>query len=222
RVYYRGADVVALAEGLLDLEHLAEFLWDTQIGDRIFLQELPPLPPIDKGESAMIRLQTMLPKAEALDPAACDLRPPAVRQAGIRILRLAAAAVAGRETGLPVHWALQKAWAPKKPEVAHVIRKALLLCADHELNVSTFTARCAASAGASPYGAVGAALATLKGARHGGETERVTALMIEARVKRNPRGVLEGRLRRGEHVPGFGHPLYPKGDPRAALLMRLA
>jgi citrate synthase len=221
RLYYRGADAVALAE-TLDLEHLAEFLWDTEIGDRLFKQELPPLPPIDRKESAMLRLQTMLPKAEALDPAACDLRPQAVRQAGVRILRLAAAAVAGRETGLPVHWALQRAWAPKRPAVAQVIRKALVLCADHELNVSAFTARCAASAGASPYDAVGAALATLKGARHGGETERVAALLIEARVKRNPRGVIEGRLRRGERVPGFGHPLYPKGDPRAEFLLRLA
>jgi citrate synthase len=29
------------------------------------------------------------------------------------------------------------------------------------------------------------------------------------------------RLRRGEGVPGFGHPLYPDGDPRAAMLLRL-
>jgi citrate synthase len=30
------------------------------------------------------------------------------------------------------------------------------------------------------------------------------------------------RLRRGESLPGFGHPLYPAGDPRAALLLGLA
>jgi citrate synthase len=29
------------------------------------------------------------------------------------------------------------------------------------------------------------------------------------------------RLRRGESIPGFGHPLYPAGDPRGALLMKL-
>jgi len=34
--------------------------------------------------------------------------------------------------------------------------------------------------------------------------------------------VLASRLRRGERLPGFGHPLYPSGDPRAALLMQLA
>jgi citrate synthase len=29
------------------------------------------------------------------------------------------------------------------------------------------------------------------------------------------------RLRRGDALPGFGHPLYPDGDPRAAMLLRL-
>src|SRR5690606_5194972 len=29
---------------------------------------------------------------------------------------------------------------------------------------------------------------------------------------------IEARIRRGEPVPGFGHPLYPEGDPRARLL----
>ena len=27
--------------------------------------------------------------------------------------------------------------------------------------------------------------------------------------------VMAGRLARGERLPGFGHPLYPDGDPRA-------
>jgi citrate synthase len=31
-----------------------------------------------------------------------------------------------------------------------------------------------------------------------------------------------GRLRRGELLPGFGHPLYPLGDPRPPLLMNRA
>ena len=30
------------------------------------------------------------------------------------------------------------------------------------------------------------------------------------------------RLRRGESVPGFGHQLYPDGDPRGAELIRLS
>lgn len=106
--------------------------------------------------------------------------------------------------------------------VGEVIRKALVLCSDHELNVSAFVARCAASAGASPYDVVSAAMATLKGPRHGGATERVAALFAEIETPKRARAVIANRLRRGESLPGFGHPLYPAGDPRAALLLKLA
>jgi citrate synthase len=98
----------------------------------------------------------------------------------------------------------------------------LVLCADHELNVSAFTARCAASAGASLYDTISAAMAALKGCRHGGETRRVSALFVETERPRRARSVVANRLRRGENLPGFSHPLYPAGDPRAAQLMRLA
>ena len=107
-------------------------------------------------------------------------------------------------------------------EVGDAIRAALVLCADHELNVSAFTARCAASAGASPYDVVSAAIATLRGYKHGGAGERVLALLAASETPRHARAQVAARLRRGEQVPGFGHPLYPNGDPRAALLMRLA
>src|SRR5205823_4642732 len=35
------------------------------------------------------------------------------------------------------------------------------------------------------------------------------------------RPVLESWLKRGEHLPGFGHPLYPEGDPRARALLEM-
>jgi len=97
-----------------------------------------------------------------------------------------------------------------------------VLCADHELNVSSFVARCAASAGASPYDVVSAAVATLKGYKHGGAAERVTGLLAEAETPKRSRALVASRLRRGEALPGFGHPLYAAGDPRASLLLRLA
>jgi len=65
-------------------------------------------------------------------------------------------------------------------------------------------------------------MAALKGPRHGGETGRVSALLTETETPRRARNVVANRLRRGDRLPGFGHPLYPAGDPRAALLMRLA
>jgi citrate synthase len=222
RLYYRGREVVTFARNAT-LEDAAALLWGAAEGERLFEHAVPlsPLRSVVK-DSELVRLQTVLPRADAMDPAAFDLRPAAVRKTGARILRLLTAAVAHRDSRDGVHRALQAAWAPRTPAAAEAIRTALVLCADHELNVSTFTARCAASAGASPYDVVSAALATLKGSRHGGETKRVAALFSEARSPRRVRTAIADRLRRGERVPGFGHPLYPNGDPRAGLLMRVA
>ena len=58
-----------------------------------------------------------------------------------------------------------------------VLRGALILCADHELNVSSFTARCVASAGSHPYAVVIAGLAALEGTRHGGASARVESML---------------------------------------------
>ena len=41
----------------------------------------------------------------------------------------------------------RSAWAPDNKHAADLIRRALVLLADHELNASTFTVRCAASTG---------------------------------------------------------------------------
>jgi citrate synthase len=226
KLYYRGRDALKLAESTT-LEQVAALLWEAEASERLF--EQPGAPSFrhlarlqTSTKDPIVKMQTALPLAGAVDVASYDLRPVAVRRAGARILRLLTTVVAARDSRAPVHLALQAAWAPGKAAVGEVIRTALVLCADHELNVSAFTARCAASAGASPYDAVSAAMAALKGSRHGGETRRVSALFAEAETPRRARNVLANRLRRGERLPGFGHPLYPAGDPRAALLMRLA
>lgn len=121
----------------------------------------------------------------------------------------------------PVARALQRAWAPGRPGAAAAIDAALVLCADHELNVSSFTARVVASAGATPWAAVQAGLAALTGAKHGGHTARVEALLREIGRPEDARRALADRLRRGEPIPGFRHPLYPDGDPRATELLAL-
>lgn len=113
-------------------------------------------------------------------------------------------------------------------EAAPAIERALVLAADHELNPSSFAARVAASAGGDLYACLGAAIATLSGPRHGGACDRVEALVDalgaggaeSAAGTRAPVGAaIAARLQRGEAIPGFGHPLYPGGDPRAALLL---
>jgi citrate synthase len=227
-LYYRGQNAVSLAE-TASLEDVAALLWAAEPGERLrlfdqpaawSLHQLAPLRALVRDP--LTAMQAALPIAAAGDAAAHDLRPSAVRFTGARILRLFAQIVARRDAPVPIHEALQTAWRSKGGAADRAIRVALVLCADHELNVSAFVARCAASAGASPYDVVSAALATFKGYKHGGAAERVLALLAEIDTPDRTRTVIAGRLRRGEVVPGFGHPLYPAGDPRAMLLLRLA
>ncbi|HEY3304692.1 MAG TPA: citrate/2-methylcitrate synthase [Candidatus Binatia bacterium] len=229
RVYYRGLDAVSLAGGRT-VEEVAALIWT---GDFSFAAELfgskPALPPEclalrKRGTDlpAVETFQMLLTPAAAVDAAACDLRPAAVAQTGARILRLLAALTVNRRAGeKSIAQTIQQALAPGKPKAARLIDAALILCADHELNVSSFTARCVASAGSTPYAAVTAGLAALQGVKHGRATERVEAFLEEARTPARVRMVMTGRLKRGETIPGFGHPLYPDGDPRGRALLEL-
>jgi citrate synthase len=119
------------------------------------------------------------------------------------ILRLMAAAGSGVDPEAePLHRHLALAW--KVPLASDVIRRALVLCADHELSSSAFAVRVTASTGASLRNAVIAGLVALSGPYHGGLTERVRAF-LEAPGKAS--------------APSFQHRLYPEGDPRAAAIL---
>jgi citrate synthase len=102
---------------------------------------------------------------------------------------------------------------------ADLIRRCLVLIADHELNASTFVARCVASTGATPYAVVSGALSALSGRRHGGASARAEALFAEIGTG-DPMRVIAARLARGDDIPAFGQPLYPEGDPRAVAILR--
>ena len=100
--------------------------------------------------------------------------------------------------------------------------RALVLCADHELNPSTFGVRVAASAGADLYACLTTGLAVLSGPEHGGVCDRVEALVEEARRAGRAGDFVARRAQRGEPIPGFGHPLYRAGDPRTGPLLEVA
>jgi hypothetical protein len=56
-------------------------------------------------------------------------------------------------TAQTIEHTLARAWGVRSHGF-ELLRSALILCADHELNVSSFTARCVASASSNPYGDV--------------------------------------------------------------------
>ncbi|MGF1507363.1 MAG: helix-turn-helix domain-containing protein [Chloroflexi bacterium] len=216
RIFYRGWDALALASEPVSFEQTTAILWGADI-DTILGAQPPPIEPPGEG-SPLERMQAALLRASAADVAAYDLRPDAVRAAGGRILQTVTQAVTGQHSG-SIAERLARAWGSGAPGTDALITMALILCADHELNVSAFTVRTVASAQATPYQAVVAGLAALSGAKHGGFTYRVAALFNEVGTPERAASVVRDRLRRGDDLPGFGHPLYPKGDPRARLLL---
>ena len=230
RLYYRGRDAVTLARDLT-VEQTAAMLW---VGREEEAERLFAYPPAaigstcqrllaELGNSAAIeRLQAALPLLAMEDLEAFDLRPGQVAMTGARLLKRMALLATGeieRMDSASIAESLAQAWRPDLSSAASLLSAALILCADHELNVSSFTARCVASAGSSPYAVVSGGLAALLGVKHGGNTGRVEALLQECGAPENARATLAGRVRRGDGVPGFGHPLYPDGDPRGRMLL---
>ncbi len=229
RFYYRGQDATQLAQSA-SFEAVASLLWrDSLDAANLFPPELPSglrqhmvdVQPILRSLPLFTRFQVLLPLLAEHDLAAYDLAGTAVCQTGARLLHLLTWAVTGSQPHTNLAAALQQAWAPDQPAVEALLNSALILCADHELNVSAFAARVVASAQTNPYAIVQAGLAALQGALHGGHTEHVAALVREAGSVAGVRSTVAARLRRGEIIPGFGHPLYPAGDPRAQLLLAL-
>jgi citrate synthase len=126
----------------------------------------------------------------------------------------------GASTGHePLHLRFAKGW-KQASEVADLLRMAMVLLADHELTSSAFVARIAASTGASLPACLLAGLTTLSGPLHGDASGRVRALFNEVE-RLGEDEVLAHYLSNGLSLAGFGHHLYPDGDPRAAALLAL-
>ena len=225
--FYRGSPALRLAREA-SVRDVAGLLWQVDGAEVFAVDNLPTLGTgwhsaelAARGLPALERCLALLPHAAASDARAYDFSSPAVARTGARILRLIAAVVGAlASSARPVDAVLAEAW-HAGTQGRQLIRAAIVLCADHELNVSTFTVRCVASAGASPYLAVLSGLVALRGQRHGGMTERAGAFLEAVLAAPDPEREIAQRLQRGDALPGFGHPLYPGGDPRARLLLDL-
>jgi citrate synthase len=237
---YRGQDAVSLAERGVRFEAVAELLWTGTLAE-----PRTTWPAVRFGAAAS-RVARLLPgDAGPLDALAtcCPIlaaadrgRHAAPRSGQIerarRLVRSLAAALALPAAPGRIEAAMRAPTVAAgilvalghrpRPDAVRAVDRALVLSADHELNPSSFAARIAASTGADLYACVGAALATLSGPLHGGSCDRVEALVAEASSPSRAGSTLDGRLRRGDAVPGFGHPLYPNGDPRGRALIETA
>jgi citrate synthase len=230
KLYYQGYDVIRLASEHT-IEETAALLWGGNLQAPIAAFNEPLTKPAQIKLEKVVSQVKSYPLLEAFqmallmtssdDPKAYDLRPGAVAQTGGRLLRLLTAVAAGHACTGGIAHTLAQSWAPnQQTKVTKLLNAALVLTADHELNISSFTARCTASAGANPYMTVMAGLTAIQGVKHGGSVSRVEALLNEIRVPDKAGLLLSRRLKHGNEIPGFGHKLYPEGDPRARALLQ--
>ncbi len=221
RLYYRGEDVLSLIE-TCSIEDVAVLLWQCPKHEA-FRVKAPA--------SAKIRtagLDRHDPRSLVSSFAMAGQGLPAdswhavdghsARSYGDLCRILAGCVLRAPPAGEPLRRQCADAWKLTAAR-ARLVERALILCADHELNASSFTVRCIASTAASLHACLLGGLGALSGPRHGGVTARVETLWDEVGNSKHMEGALRARLARGDDLPGFGHPLYPDGDVRASAIL---
>lgn len=212
KLVYRGKDAVRLAADAT-FEEAAAWLWQSAA--------LPPAKAsrdVAKGDSGKARALSYLSARAAHDLPGFGRSPAALAVEAGTLLTGFGAAITGAGNRGFFHQRLGRFW-QLDPGGTDLIRRALVLTADHELNPSTFAARVAASTGASLAACALAGCATLTGPLHGEASSRALAYLRRS-MESKPGIALAALAARGERIPAMGHALYPAGDPRAAALLR--
>jgi len=235
-LYFRGQDALALATAA-SYESVATLLWtghlDTRhaapAGELLALAEAVT-GPLPAAARLADRLRVIVAALAAADPLRFDTAPAAVIATGRTMIATMVAALPLRRLTEPplddrfplagVLWPRLTADDPTPAGIA-TLNAAMVLLADHDIAASTLAARVAASTRAHPYAVVGAGLAALDGPLHGAASGLAYTLLAEAVRTGDPMGAISDRLRAGGTIPGFGHRLYPGGDPRALTLLAL-
>lgn len=217
RLFYRGRDSIELSREAT-FEEVAALLWS---GTTNGAAELFPAASQGRrnGEIAD-RLVACLVEERGRHP----LSPAEPSRATLRAAGAITAALfeaAGADGSGTLAERLARGW--RATGAADDLRAALILCADHELNASAFSARVVAATDAPLPNALLAAFCALEGRRHGGATRELDDFVADV-DQIGARHACERALKHHGRAPGFGggHPLYPHGDPRAVeLLLRL-
>ena len=100
-----------------------------------------------------------------------------------------------------------------------LLNATLILLADHELSPGTFAARIAASSGSALHACLAAALAANSGAEVTRRYDSIEQFLSHATSNSNTFADIGRRVKSGQGIPGFEHPMYPSGDPRAEWLL---
>lgn len=188
---------------------------DPAIGSARAMVEALPL-----HAGSMDRLRAAVTGFAADDPLRYDASTASAHRIGWTLLTGLPVALGGRPDA-DIARSLVSVWnAPTDPATI-AVNAALVLLIDHDLAVSTFAARVAASARADGYAAVSAALGAADSPLHISAATRTARLLTRVRRGQEPERALTDTLHEGNGIPGFGHPLYSGGDDRAEALFPL-
>lgn len=213
RPHYRGQDAVNLAKSAT-LEDAARLLWGAEQA-----VDFSSPTPVHSGKPGRLAAFGALAGLAAAGHSTQGRLTRVLHNEGQGLVGQLANAFGAHPGRQPLHLRFARGW-KQSTQVADLLRTAMVLLADHELTSSAFAARIAASAGASLPACLLAGLTTLSGPLHGDASGRVQALFSEV-VRLGEDEVVGHYLSTGLPLAGFGHHLYPDGDPRAAALLAL-
>lgn len=224
-LFFRDRRAVDLV-GQSSLESVAHFLWTGELAGRPAFPASPELTGLVRSATGALQatarltdhLRVAVAVLGAADPLRFDLAPDAVRPAAERLIGVLADALPGGTASGTLGERLWPKLTSRRPD-PEILDAALVLLADHGLAVSTVAARVAASARANVYAVVSAGLGALDGQYHGGASTLAYRFLAEARE--DPVNALSERLRTAGGIPGFGHRIYRRRDPRADALLAL-
>jgi citrate synthase len=225
-LYYRGRDVTQLAE-TESFESVAALLWETEAGT-VFGKSLPSAPPSylklrrSLAELTVVeQAAALFPLIERANPRSYDLSKTGFGRTGADLLRWFASILVGANgpSNAPLHeFIAESLGAPAGFD--DIIRRLLILVADHEFDPTTYAVRATANTGVTPYYAVLTGIIASRGQRlQSGRMEAAARLLEEIVTTPDPRDSIVARFRNGEQLTGFGSPVHDKMDPRAAILM---
>ncbi|KRB47466.1 hypothetical protein ASD90_03715 [Terrabacter sp. Root181] len=221
-LFYRGhplGEVVALPS----LEAAAAVVLGTAVPPPSSSARLPTTPVDLSGLPLERRMPVAVQLLAAADAFASDTDPDRVRAAALPTLRAALTLVASA-AGTPDPARLDLAGlalaalggAPSARADVAVLRVLLVALLDHGLTASTVAARVAASTRAGLDDCLSAAYAAMAGPLHGAAPVAAHALLADGV---DPAVLVARSLRERGGVAGFGHFLYPDGDPRADVVL---
>lgn len=204
---YRGKSAVALAR-TARLEDIARLLWRSEQFSTDGARTKAA------GATPKARAFAFLSYRAAIDSPALGRGPAALQRDAWSILAGFADALTGDASSRALHLRLADAWSVRG-RGADLVRRALVLMSDHELNPSTFAVRIAASTGAPLAACALAGLSTLAGPLHGEAASRALAQLDRLLAATDTAAEAKAMVARGDQIAGWSHPLYPDGDVRA-------